>query len=113
MLFAFGVSSSSASIPVVLAAVKNRLGVHNRVASFVIPIGATINMDGTAIMQGVATIFIANFLGVHLSMHDYLIVIMMATLASVGTAAVPSAGIFTLMMVLQKSCLISRGLIWV
>ncbi len=102
MLFAFGVSSSSASIPVVLAAVKNRLGVHNRVASFVIPIGATINMDGTAIMQGVATVFIANFLGVHLSMHDYLIVIMMATLASVGTAAVPSAGIFTLMMVLQK-----------
>jgi Na+/H+-dicarboxylate symporter len=102
MLFAFSVSSSSASIPVVLSSVRKKLGVHNRVASFVIPVGATVNMDGTAIMQGVATVFIANWLGFHLTMMNYLTVILMATLASVGTAGVPSAGIFTLMLVLQK-----------
>ncbi len=102
MLFAFSVSSSSASIPVTLNAVKNKMGVGNKVASFVIPVGATINMDGTAIMQGVATVFIANVYGVHLGVEGYLMVILMATLSSIGTAGVPSVGLITLTMVLQQ-----------
>ena len=110
MLFAFSVSSSSAAIPVVLNTVKNKLGVSNRVASFVIPVGATINMDGTAIMQGVATVFIANIFHVHLSISEYLTVILMATLASIGTAGVPSAGLITLAMVLEQVGIPVKGI---
>lgn len=102
MLFAFGVSSSNASIPVVLRTVKEKLGVDNSVASFVIPLGATINMDGTAIMQGVATVFIAHAYQIDIGMAGYLTVILMATLASIGTAGVPSVGLITLAMVLQQ-----------
>ena len=102
MLFAFSVSSSSASIPVVLETVKKKLGVENGIASFVIPLGATINMDGTAIMQGVATVFVTNYFGYHLSMNDYVTIVFLATLASIGTAAIPSAGLMTIQMILLQ-----------
>lgn len=110
MTFAFSTSSSSATIPVTLNTVEKRLGVENSVASFTIPLGATINMDGTAIMQGVATVFVANVYGVDLSMGDYVTVILTATLASVGTAAVPSAGLVMLAMVLGQVGLPVQGI---
>ncbi|MFT6190419.1 MAG: Na+/H+-dicarboxylate symporter [Oleispira sp.] len=109
-LFAFSTASSSATIPVTLRAVEQRLGVSNRVASFTIPLGATINMDGTAIMQGVATVFIAQAFGLDLGLMDYLLVIMTATLASVGTAGVPGVGLVTLAMVLQQVGLPVEGI---
>jgi len=109
-LFAFTVSSSSATIPVTMNAVKNKLGVSNKIASFVVPVGATVNMDGTAIMQGVATVFIANVYGVHLGLSGYLMVILMAMLASIGTAGVPGVGLITLAMVLQQVGLPVEGI---
>ena len=102
MLFAFSISSSSASIPVVLEAVQKRLHVPQSVAQFVIPMGATINMDGTAIMQGVATVFIAHMYHISLGWGDYLTVVAMATLASIGTAGVPGVGLLMLAMVLRQ-----------
>ncbi len=102
MLFAFSTSSSNASIPVVLETVEHKLGVKNSVASFIVPLGATINMDGTAIMQGVATVFIAHVYHVPISLSGYLMVILMATLASIGTAGIPSVGLITLAMVLKQ-----------
>lgn len=102
MLFAFSVSSSSVSIPVTLKAVRERLSVSESVASFIIPLGATINMDGTAIMQGAATVFIAHAYHIALGISGYLTVIAMATMASVGTAGVPGVGLITLAMVLQQ-----------
>jgi Na+/H+-dicarboxylate symporter len=110
MLFGFSTSSSGASIPVTLGVVENSLGVKNSVASFVIPLGATINMDGTAIMQGVATVFIANVYAIKLTFMKFIIVILMATLASIGTAAVPSVGLITLAMVLQQVGLPIEGI---
>jgi Na+/H+-dicarboxylate symporter len=109
-LFAFSTASSSATIPVTLRAVEQRLGVSNRVASFTVPLGATINMDGTAIMQGVATVFIAQAFGLELGLTDYLLVIATATLASVGTAGVPGVGLVTLAMVLQQVGLPVEGI---
>ncbi|HVV68968.1 MAG TPA: dicarboxylate/amino acid:cation symporter [Gammaproteobacteria bacterium] len=102
MLFAFSTSSSNASIPVVLETVEHKLGVKNQVASFIVPLGATINMDGTAIMQGVATVFIAHVYNVPIGLTGFLMVIMMATLASIGTAGIPSVGLITLAMVLKQ-----------
>ncbi len=102
MLFAFSVSSSNACIPITMQAVKNRLQVKPEIAEFVIPVGATINMDGTAIMQGVATVFIANAYAIHLTLMQFITVIVMATLSSIGTAGVPSVGLITLAMVLQQ-----------
>ena len=99
-----------ASIPVVLKTVRQRLGVNNEVASFVIPLGATINMDGTAIMQGVATVFIAQVYGIDLTMTDFLMVILTATLASIGTAGVPGVGLIMLAMVLQQVGLPVEGI---
>ncbi len=110
MIFAFSVSSSNVSIPVTLQTVKQRLNVPNPVASFVIPLGATINMDGTAIMQGVATVFIAHAYHVSLGIGSYLTVIGMATLASIGTAGVPGVGLITLAMVLQQVGLPVEGI---
>merc|ERR1712000_61512 len=83
--------SSTATVPVTLRTVEERMGVKNRVASFAVPLGATINMDGTAIMQGVATVFIAQAFQLDLSMTDYLLVIMTAMLASIGTAGAGAA----------------------
>ena len=110
MSFAFSTSSSSATIPVTLNTVETRLGVKNSIASFTIPLGATINMDGTAIMQGAATVFIANVYGIDLLFSDYLTVILTATLASIGTAAVPSAGLIMLAMVLSQVGLPVEGI---
>ena len=101
-MFAFSTASSNATIPVTLRSVEERLGVRNRVASFTVPLGATINMDGTAIMQGVATVFIANVAGVDLAFSQILMVIVTATLASIGTAGVPGVGLIMLAMVLQQ-----------
>jgi len=99
-LFAFSTASSNATIPVTIRAVEERLGASNKVASFTVPLGATINMDGTAIMQGVATVFIAQLSGIDLTIGQYLTVILAATMASIGTAGVPSAGLVMLTMVL-------------
>lgn len=109
-MFAFSTSSSSATLPITLETARHKLGINNGVASFTIPLGATINMDGTAIMQGCATVFIAQVYGVDLSVNDYLMVILTATLASVGTAGVPSAGLVMLAMVLQQVNLPVEGI---
>mgnify|MGYP003664509846 CR=1 FL=1 len=100
--FAFSTASSGATLPITLRTVERRLGVHNTVAGFTVPLGATINMDGTAIMQGVATVFIAQVYGMDLSMGAYVTVVITATLASIGTAAVPGVGLITLAMVLGQ-----------
>ncbi len=109
-LFAFSTSSSNATMPVTLNVVEHRLGVDNSVASFTVPLGATINMDGTAIMQGVATAFIAQAYGVDIGLSGYLTVIVTATLASVGTAGVPGVGLVMLAMVLQQVNLPVEGI---
>lgn len=110
MLVGFSTSSSGATLPVTLRTVERRVGVQNEVAAFAVPLGATINMDGTAIMQGVATVFIAQFYGIDLTLVDYLMVILTATLASVGTAAVPGVGLITLTMVLTQVGLPVEGI---
>jgi Na+/H+-dicarboxylate symporter len=101
-IFAFSTSSSAATIPVTLKTVQDSLGVNKNVASFVIPVGATINMDGTAIMQGMATVFIAQMSGIDLSLIQYIQVVILAVVTSIGTAAVPSAGTITLVIILQQ-----------
>jgi|TARA_B110000914_G_scaffold206901_1_gene203126 Na+/H+-dicarboxylate symporter len=101
-IFAFSTSSSAATIPVTLKTVTTDLGVNKNIASFVIPVGATINMDGTAIMQGMATVFIAQMSGIDLSLFQYMQVVLLAVIASVGAAAVPSAGTITLVIILQQ-----------
>jgi len=109
-IFAFSTSSSNATIPVTLRVVTKKLGVDNSVASFTVPFGATINMDGTAIMQGVATVFIANAYGVDLGMAGYLTVILMSVLASIGTAGVPGVGLIMLSMVFAQVGLPVEGI---
>ena len=101
-IFAFSTSSSAATIPVTLKTVQDELGVNKNVASFVVPVGATINMDGTAIMQGMATVFIAQMSGIDLTLIQYVQVVLLAVVASIGAAAVPSAGTITLVLILQQ-----------
>lgn len=101
-MFAFSTASSNATIPVTLETAEEKLGVHQSVAAFTVPLGATINMDGTAIMQGVATVFIAQAWGIDLGISDFLVVIATATLASIGTAGVPGVGLIMLSMVLLQ-----------
>jgi Na+/H+-dicarboxylate symporter len=110
MLVAFSTSSSGATLPVTLRTVEKRVGVKNEVAAFAVPLGATINMDGTAIMQGVATVFIAQFYMIDLTMGDYLMVILTATMASIGTAGVPGVGLIMLSMVLTQVGLPVEGI---
>ena len=110
MIFAFSTSSSNATIPVTLKTVIDSIGVNRKVASFTVPLGATINMDGTAIMQGVATVFIANAYSIDLLLTDYLMVILTATLASIGTAGVPGVGLIMLAMVLNQVGLPVEGI---
>jgi len=110
MGIAFSTSSSNATVPASLEAVEKKLGVSKSIASFTIPLGATINMDGTAIMQGAATIFISQLYGLPLSMGAILTVILTATLASVGTAGVPGVGLIMLSMVLQSVGLPVEGI---
>ncbi|WP_283788720.1 dicarboxylate/amino acid:cation symporter [Bermanella sp. WJH001] len=109
-LFAFSTASSNATLPVTMRTVEKRLGVDNRVASFSLPLGATLNMDGTAIMQGVATVFIAQAYGIQLDAMDFLTVIATATLASIGTAGVPGVGLVMLSMVLTQVGLPVEGI---
>ncbi len=109
-IFAFSTSSSNATIPITLRAVTDRLGVKNSIGSFTVPFGATINMDGTAIMQGVATVFIANAYGVELGISGYLTVILMSVLASIGTAGVPGVGLIMLSMVFTQVGLPIEGI---
>jgi Na+/H+-dicarboxylate symporter len=110
MLLAFSTASSNATLPVTLRTVEQRIGVKNEVAAFAVPLGATINMDGTAIMQGVATVFIAQFYAIDLTLGDYLMVIAIATLASIGTAGVPGVGLIMLTMVLTQVGLPVEGI---
>lgn len=101
MIIAFSTSSSNAALPVSLECVEH-IGVSREYSSFVIPLGATINMDGTALYQGVAAVFIAQIYGIPLGITDQITIVLMATLASVGAAGVPAAGIITLAMVLKQ-----------
>jgi Na+/H+-dicarboxylate symporter len=110
MAFAFSTSSSGATLPVTLEAVETRLGVSKSISSFVVPLGATINMDGTAIMQGVATVFIAQAYNIDIGLGGYLMVILTATMASIGTAGVPGVGLITLALVLSQVGLPVEGI---
>jgi len=110
VVFAFSTASSNATLPVTLETVEHKLGVKNSIASFTIPLGATINMDGTAIMQGCATVFISQAYNIQLGLTEYLTVIVTATLASIGTAGVPGVGLITLAMVLRQVGLPVEGI---
>lgn len=99
-LLAFSTSSSAATLPVTMDCVNNNLRVPNKVTSFVLPIGATVNMDGTSLYQCVAVVFLAQILGFDITLSDQLLIAMTAVLASIGSAAVPSAGLFMLVVVL-------------
>jgi Na+/H+-dicarboxylate symporter len=101
-LLAFSTSSSSATLPVTMKQVEEELGVSEEVSSFVLPLGATINMDGTSLYQGVAAVFIAQALGLDLTLTQQLMIVLTATLASIGTAGVPGAGIIMLIIVLES-----------
>ncbi len=109
-IFAFSTASSNATIPMTLQVAEKRLGVNNSIAAFNVPFGATINMDGTAIMQGVATVFIANVYNIDLSVSQYLTVIGMSILASIGTAGVPGVGLIMLAMVFNQVGLPVEGI---
>lgn len=100
-LLAFSSSSSAATLPLNMETVREKLGVSRRVTSFVLPLGATVNMDGTALYQGVAAVFIAQVYGISLGLVDQAAIVLTATLASIGTAAVPGAGLIMLVIVLQ------------
>jgi Na+/H+-dicarboxylate symporter len=110
MVVAFSTSSSSATLPVSMKVAQERLNVSKPVSSFVQPLGSTINMDGTAIMQAVATVFIAQVFAVQLSFGDLLTIILTATLASIGTAGVPGVGMIMLAMVLTSVGLPVEGI---
>lgn len=108
--FAFSTSSSNATIPLTMETLERKIGVSPRITSFTIPLGATINMDGTAIMQGMAVVFTAQAFGVNLEFSDYLTVILTATMASIGTAGVPGVGLITLSMVFASVNLPMEGI---
>ncbi|MCD3256961.1 dicarboxylate/amino acid:cation symporter, partial [Clostridium botulinum C] len=110
MLVAFSTSSSNASIPMSLKTCEEKMGASKGIASFTIPLGSTVNMDCTSIMQGVGTIFIAQLVGVDLTLHQMLMVVLTATLASIGTAGVPGAGVVMLSMVLEQVGLPLEGI---
>ncbi len=110
MVVAFSTSSSNATLPVTMDVAEKRVGVKDTVFSFTLPLGATINMDGTAIMQGVATVFIAGVYGIPLTVGDFFTVVLMATLASIGTAGVPGVGLIMLSMVLTEIGLPLEGI---
>jgi Na+/H+-dicarboxylate symporter len=101
-LLAFSTSSSSATLPVTMKQVEEELGVSEEVSSFVLPLGATVNMDGTSLYQGVAAVFIAQALGMDLSLTQQLMIVLTATLASIGSAGVPGAGLIMLIIVLES-----------
>jgi Na+/H+-dicarboxylate symporter len=102
IVFTFSTSSSSASIPFTLKAATEKCGINKSISSFTIPLGATINMDGTAIMQGCATFFLASLYGIDLGMNEILTIVVTATIASIGTAGIPSAGIIMLTVIFTQ-----------
>lgn len=110
MGFAFSTATSNATIPLSIDTLERKMGVSKRISSFTIPLGATINMDGTAIMQGVAVVFTAQLFGIPLGMSEYITVIATATLASIGTAGVPGVGLITLSMVFASIGLPVEGI---
>ena len=110
MMFAFSTATSNATIPLNIETLEKKMGVDRRISSFTIPLGATINMDGTSIMQGVAVVFTAQLFGVQLGPVEYATVIATATLASIGTAGVPSVGLITLSMVFNSVGLPLEGI---
>ena len=110
LLLAFSTSSSSATLPVTKECVEDNINVSNKVSSFVLPLGATVNMDGTALYQGVAALFIAQIYGLDLGFLDQVTIVVSATLASVGAAGVPGAGMITLAMVLTAVGVPTEGL---
>lgn len=109
-IIAFSSSSSNATLPITMHCVTENLGVPKAIASFVLPLGATINMDGTALYQGVAAVFIAQVYGIHLALSEIVTIVLMATLASIGTAGVPSVGLIMLAMVLHAVGLPLEGI---
>lgn len=110
MLVAFTTCSSAAALPINMKNTQEKLGVSREVSSFVLPLGATINMDGTAIYMGICSLFIANVFGIHLTMNQMMMIVLTGTLASIGTAGVPGAGLIMLAMVLQSVGLPLEGL---
>ncbi|MCX8020332.1 MAG: dicarboxylate/amino acid:cation symporter [Chitinophagaceae bacterium] len=109
-LLAFSTSSSAATLPVTMECIEKNVGVDNEVSSFVLPIGATVNMDGTSLYQAVAAVFIAQAFGMHLDLQTQLGIILTATLASIGSAAVPGAGMVMLVIVLAQAGIPEAGL---
>jgi Na+/H+-dicarboxylate symporter len=109
-LVAFSTSSSGATLPVTMEVAEKNLGVSEEVSSFVLPLGATINMDGTALYQAVAAVFIAQVLGFDLTILQQANIVFIAVLASIGTAAVPSAGIVMLVVILESIGVPSAGI---
>ncbi len=101
MITAFVTRSSSGTLPVTMRVAEENLGVSRSIFSFTLPLGATINMDGTAMYQAISTFFIANALGIHLTLSQQLMIVLVAVLASIGTAGVPGAGLIMLAMVLE------------
>ena len=110
MLLGFSTSSSTATLPVTMDRVENHLGVSEEVSSFVLPLGATINMNGTSLYQGVSAVFIAQALGLDLSLGSQLMIVLTATLAAVGTAGVPGAGLVMLVIVLEAVGIPAAGI---
>lgn len=113
LLTAFSTASSGATMPFTMSVVEEKFKVKKEVSSFVISLGATINMDGTSLFQGVAAIFLANLYGIDLSMMDQVTIVVMAVLASIGTAAVPGVGIVMLMMILSNAGVPSEGILFI
>src|SRR5699024_3285838 len=109
-LFAFSSASSAATLPITIENTQKNLGVSEKVSSFVLPLGATINMDGTAIYQGVAALFVAQLYGISLGATEILSIVLIATLASIGTAGVPGAGLVMLTLILSSIGLPLEGL---
>ena len=109
-MFAFSTSTSNTTIPLSIDTLHKKVGVSKQISSFTIPLGATINMDGTALYMGVCSLFIANVFGIHLTMDQMMMIVLTGTLASIGTAGVPGAGLIMLAMVLQSVGLPLEGL---
>jgi Na+/H+-dicarboxylate symporter len=109
-IVAFTTSSSAATLPVTFQCVEENLGVPNKIASFVLPLGATVNMNGTSLYQAVAAIFIAQFYGLDLSYSQFATILLTSMLAAVGTAPVPGVGIIMLIMVLQSVGIPAQGI---
>jgi Na+/H+-dicarboxylate symporter len=109
-LVAFSTSSSGATLPVTMERVEEKLGVSEEVSAFALPLGATVNMDGTALFQAVATVFIAQSLGIELGLGAQLIIVLTAVMASIGTPAVPGAGIIMLVIILESVGIPSAGI---